>query len=130
MYYLIVSKAESLAILTALVTAPSNCHVNIFTDSQNLITTYHKVSLLTKYRRKLKIKNISIWQAIINTVKELSLNIYFQKVKGHSNNEKNDKADELAKKGAKSSPYLVDVNRRFLPESLCYVTWNNNFIIN
>ncbi len=110
MYYLIVSKAESLAILTALVTAPSNCHVNIFTDSQNLITMYHKVSSLTKYRWKLKIKNISIWQAIINTVKELSLNIYFQKVKGHSNNEKNDKADELAKKGAKSSPYLVDVN--------------------
>ena len=43
-------------------------------------------------------------------VKELSLTVYFTKVKGHSNNEMNDKADDLAKIGAKSSPYLVDVN--------------------
>ena len=43
------SKAKSLAILTALITALLNCQVKIFTDSQNSITTYQKVSSLTKY---------------------------------------------------------------------------------
>jgi len=91
------SKAESLAILTALLTSPTHCHVQIYTDSQNSIDNFHKVSTITRYHRKLKIKNLTIWQAITNIIKELSLKVSLFKVKGHNNDPLNDKADELAK---------------------------------
>ena len=38
--------------------------------------------------------------------------------------------DSLAKADAKDSPFLVDLNYQYISDALCFLTWNNNYIIN
>jgi len=95
------TKAEVMAILTAIVTCPPNCNINIFTDSQNCISTYSRFSstATSSIRQMLKINNHSIWQCIKIVQARLNLTITLHKVKGHSNDIYNDAADALAKAG-------------------------------
>lgn len=53
------TKAETMAILTALIVAPERCDVNIYTDSQGAIDTFYKSSNLSAIspRRYNKINN-------------------------------------------------------------------------
>ena len=100
------SRAEATAIATALLTVPQNQKVKICTNSQNCIDTYHKLSTnnpkLTS-KRWIKTNNWSIWLAIIETIKEKRLKLEMTKVKAHSKDPWNDKADRLAKKASLTS---------------------------
>ena len=102
------SKAEATAILTALLTVPENREVEIFTDSQASIDTFIRLQnphpKFTK-RKMLKIKNWSIWTKIKETIQGKGLKVQLAKVKAHSGNYLNEKADQLAKE-ALSKPLL------------------------
>ncbi|PKY52810.1 hypothetical protein RhiirA4_470673 [Rhizophagus irregularis] len=89
------TKAETMAILTALLTAPTNGNIIIYTDSQAAIDAFHKSSNLSSIspRRYNKINNNILWPSIHQTIKTLQLTIRFHKVKAHSNDTFNDIAD-------------------------------------
>jgi ribonuclease HI len=100
------SRPEAMAIATALLTVPENKRVEIHTDSQNCIDTYSKLSTNSPkqtYKRWLKTNNWSVWSIIINTTKGKKLDLTLIKVKAHSNDTFNDKADQLAKEAASMS---------------------------
>ena len=98
--YPLSTRAELMANLTALITIPSKSTVNIITDSQAAIEN------LTGKSNK-KIQNQILRNAIINTIEETQLTVTYIKIKGHSNNPYNDKADLLAKEGTKSTNHIL-----------------------
>jgi ribonuclease HI len=104
------SKAEYVAVLTALCTVKDNSHVTIFTDSNNVISIYNKWSNLG-YRKQNKVIHHDIWSAIFDILILNDINVTFIKVKAHTNNEWNELADQLAKGGTNKD----DLN--FLNES-------------
>src|SRR5215208_5585365 len=60
------------------------------------------------YRKKKKIVNYNLWEILFWIKKEFSLHISFIKVKAHSGNELNDKADTLAKLGSRKLSLKVN----------------------
>ena len=92
------TKAEIIAVLSAILTVKPNSNVLIYTDSSNVITQYNKFKSELSYRRKLKtVGNIS-WETIILLIKKYNINIQFVKVKAHNGIWPNEEADRLAKK--------------------------------
>src|SRR5438034_6642831 len=122
------SKAEAMAILSALCTCSCNCTVDIYTDSQNCIDIFNSLFKNDKYRRTLKIKNHSIWTVIMQTVEKFHLKVILHKVKAHSNLTENDMADQLAKEGS-HLPHPILINPKTFP-TIAVPTWNDSLHIN
>ena len=99
-------KAELLAILSAISTCPRNSKVDIYTDSQSIISKYNKITTqLTKPNKAYSYNYWPIWHTLLNLIKSYSLIINFHKVTAHSDNTFNNLADSLAK-NANSIYYL------------------------
>jgi ribonuclease HI len=96
------TKSEAMGILSAIIVSPHNCNLNIYTDSASCITTFNTLlhSPIISPRRKLKQNNFLIWDLIFYLIHHKHLLIPLHKVKGHSDNEWNKKADELANAGS------------------------------
>jgi ribonuclease HI/uncharacterized protein YlaI len=96
------TKAELSAILSAISTINFNKKINIITDSQNAITNIKKrhQTLLTKNtkekKNQMKTPNTLLIDTIIELLTIKNIKWKLTKIKGHSNNPGNDKADELA----------------------------------
>ncbi|EXX61834.1 hypothetical protein RirG_167440 [Rhizophagus irregularis DAOM 197198w] len=119
------TKAEIMAILTALITCPPKCNVTIHTDSQAAIDAFHKSKNLHSIspRRFNKINNNILWSTIHQIINTLSLNVKFIKVKAHSGDPFNDIADALAKVGhVVVSPTIIKHNN--LPNQSLTIEWN------
>lgn len=120
------TRAEAFAILTALLCCPSNCTVSIFTDSSNCINNFytfvnqHTISP----RRKLKQNAYLVWLLIDKLIRIKSLNVSLTKVKAHSNDENNDKADELAKNALLFQEPII-INHKFLTDTIGFIGYNN-----
>ncbi|GBB88117.1 hypothetical protein RclHR1_14630005 [Rhizophagus clarus] len=116
------TKAEALVIATALATCPPNTDITIKTDSKCVIDTFKYTQSRPSPRRYLKINNYLIWKAIDKIISSNRLNVTLEKVKAHSNDFFNDKADSLAKEGS-SSNHVLAINPLGLNlES--FSTWN------
>ncbi|PKK63668.1 hypothetical protein RhiirC2_788558 [Rhizophagus irregularis] len=124
------TKAETMAILTALIVSPQNSSINIYTDSQAAIDTFHKSSNLISIssRRFNKINNNILWSTVHYIIDKLNLHITLYKVKAHSNNAFNDIADAQAKVG-RLHQTLTSINHRHLPSQMITTTWNNEIPI-
>ncbi len=98
-----------LACFTALLTAPRQARVMIYTDSKMTIDSFNKLSefsqLLT--RKKEKISNYALWLTIHYIIKYLDLLVILIKVKAHSNIRLNEKANAIAKAALTDSNRLV-----------------------
>lgn len=92
--------AEAMAILHALEWAAKNNFrkIKIYSDSQ---ITLHN---LKKSAKQIK-QNQEIFQKIEDIIKQYNLNVYFEKVLGHSGNMNNERADRLANKLAEKQQY-------------------------
>ncbi|GBC04978.1 hypothetical protein RclHR1_05990007 [Rhizophagus clarus] len=102
------TKAEVLAILTAIIAAPTHCHVTIHTDSKNAIDSFNKTGRANlSQRRIMKLNNFSLWILIHRLIKTKSLRVDMFKVKAHSGHLYNDKADRLAKDACSNSPIFL-----------------------
>src|SRR5205823_3469405 len=96
------TRAEIAAIFLALLTAPGNSNVEIYTDSQcafDVLSHLHNNST----RKWLKMNNAWFLQKIELLLRTEGISIKMIKVKGHSGIVGNDLADDMANKGADSS---------------------------
>jgi len=125
------TRAELLAIWTGLLVIPPQATVDLFTDSQAAIDSINKsLSGPSSPRQWLKTNNDSIISNIRHRINTLYLSVKLHKIKGHSGNEYNEMADNLAKqvvRDAKNNPSLIlDINNiqqglRFGPK------WNGTY---
>ena len=81
------TRAEAFAILTALYTAPSQCHVTINTDSQ---TCLHNLTKILDNNYTYNTANQLIWAAITFLIHTSQLILTLNKVQAHSGNPLND----------------------------------------
>ncbi|EXX60508.1 hypothetical protein RirG_179260 [Rhizophagus irregularis DAOM 197198w] len=80
------TKAEVYALLTAIIAVPDDSELDVFTDSLNVIHTFHVVmNKLTSTRRILKCNNHLAWRLIDILITKKSLIVRLHKVKAHSN---------------------------------------------
>ncbi|RIA86751.1 hypothetical protein C1645_828826 [Glomus cerebriforme] len=93
------TKAETMAVLTALITVPPNSD-------------------------KLKTNNFLLWFSIQNHISINNIKVSLVKIKAHSNNISNDLADHQAKLGC-NLPDPIIINPRSTSFSIGILTWNN-----
>ncbi|CAB4415459.1 unnamed protein product [Rhizophagus irregularis] len=76
------SKAEAYAILTALLVAPTDSVVKIYTDSMNCVHTFQRVNdPLVSTRKILKIPNHDIWRLIKHLIEKKNLTCLLLKLR-------------------------------------------------
>ena len=105
------TRAELLAIMTSLIATPRNSHIVIHSDSQAAIDGINKIMpRIPSCRQWLKLNNHSILSCIRELITDKKISLTLRKVKAHSGNEWNDRADALAKEAAdtaRTDPSIV-----------------------
>ena len=102
------NRMELMAGITALEAVEPGCRVALYTDSQYMQNGFVKYWLRNWKRNGWKtatgnpVSNQDLWQRLDALV--LSHQVQFHWVKGHANQEYNERCDELAKTAAKSQP--------------------------
>jgi len=89
------TKAELMAVLTAVATLPSDCNVQIYIDSKALIDKFHLIqssssSYFDHARPNFKDTYISLWYILFSYIRQHHISITLHKVKAHNNNYWND----------------------------------------
>src|SRR5437016_2875023 len=124
------TKAELSAILSIIEQLPSGAKVTISLDSQlvidNIRSIIHTVDRFDKYL--LKLPNHHLWAKLRHLIKDNNIILTLIKVKAHSDDDLNNRADVLAKRGALLSlpPIPQDTYSSFIPFK---ITWNNTLPI-
>ena len=94
------NRMEILAAIMGLKALKEPCKVNLYSDSQYLISAFNEGWIFSwqqnnwKNSNKKEVKNIDLWKEIINLTN--IHDVTFIKVKGHSDNEYNNRCDKLA----------------------------------
>ena len=94
------NRMELVAVIEGLKQLKEPCIVNLYSDSQYVISAIKEgwldgwVKSQWRSSSKNKIKNIDLWQALIPLLSKHKVN--FIKVKGHSDNEYNNRCDKIA----------------------------------
>jgi ribonuclease HI len=96
------NKMELTAVIEALSTLKRSCQINLYTDSQyvkNGITDWIRKWEKNGWKnsKKENVANRELWQKLSDLVKQHRIEWFW--VRGHSDNEMNSIADELAKAG-------------------------------
>src|SRR5690242_10878072 len=89
-------KAEITAILSAIITAPRNYIVHIYTDSQSAISKYNSTNLTSLKLSFINTPYHSLWYTLINFINSYNIQLIFHKVAVHQDNKFNNLADNLA----------------------------------
>ena len=112
------TKAEIVAVLSAILTVIPDSKVLIYTDSNNVVSQYNQFKSELSNRRKLKIVGHISWDTIILLVKKYRIDLKFIKVKAHNGIWANEEADKLAKKGLLEEPIQFNdrlITNKFIP---------------
>ena len=94
------NKMELLAVIKGLQCLKEPCKVNLYSDSQYVIDAFNKSWLDSwlingwKTSNKKEVKNVDLWKILVELTKIHSVN--FIKVKGHADNEYNNRCDKIA----------------------------------
>ena len=84
--------------------------IQLFSDSRYMINTFEKkwinVWLISNWKNR-TIKNIDLWKQLLDEIQFYEIN--WQWIPGHSDNEFNNRCDELATTAIKSGIYKVDI---------------------
>lgn len=95
------NRMEMFAVIYALKALKEKCKVNLYSDSAYIINAFNNKWIEKwqannwKTASKEEVKNIDLWQDLI--MFSSKHNVTWHKVKGHSDNEYNNRCDELAK---------------------------------
>ena len=116
--------AELAAIQAAILTIPREKQITIYTDSNAAIRNISR-GLEQIDRDKILKKKNAIWIAkIIDLIKTKKIQIELVKVKSHSKDKWNDKADSLTKKEA-ASKKIIQVDKVSCKEIEYCLEWKN-----
>ncbi len=94
------NRMELLAVIKGLEALKERCAVNLYSDSQYLIDAFNQNWLSAwavngwKTANKKPVKNPDLWQKLLELTAMHSVN--FIKVKGHADNEYNNRCDKIA----------------------------------
>ncbi len=94
------NRMELIAVIEGLKALKEPCDVNLYSDSQYVINAINErwldkwVNSGWRADSKRGVKNVDLWQALIPLLKKHNVN--FIKVKGHSDNEYNNRCDKIA----------------------------------
>lgn len=94
------NRMELLAVIKGLEALKEPCEVNLYSDSQYVINAINEKWLENwsnsgwRGSSKKGVKNVDLWQALIPLITMHKVN--FIKVKGHSDNEYNNRCDKIA----------------------------------
>ena len=94
------NKMELLAAIKGLEALKEPCEVDLYSDSQYLTDAFNKGWIFSwqlsgwRTANKKQVKNVDLWEMLIELTKIHKIN--FIKVKGHSDNEYNNRCDKLA----------------------------------
>ena len=95
------NRMELLAVIMGLRNLKEKCNVNLYSDSQYVVDAFNK-SWITSWKTngwktsgKKEVKNVDLWNQLLELTNYH--NVTFIKVKGHSDNEYNNRCDELAR---------------------------------
>jgi len=99
------NRMEILAVIVALKALKEPCEVDLYSDSQYVVDAFIKdwisywESHNWKTSAKSAVKNVELWQELLSLTKIHKVN--FIKVKGHADNEYNNKCDKIAREEVK-----------------------------
>ncbi len=110
------NRMEMFAVIMGLRALKQACEVTVFTDSayvsdaflKNWIDNWQQNNWKTA--AKADVKNADLWKALLFEVKKHKVN--FVRVKGHSDNEKNNRCDKLATGAIEEYLKLVKENQK------------------
>ena len=94
------NRMEILAAIMGLKALKEPCKVNLYSDSQYLISAFNEGWIFSwqqnhwKNSNKKEVKNVDLWKEIIDLTN--IHDVTFIKVKGHSDNEYNNRCDKIA----------------------------------
>lgn len=94
------NRMEILAVIKGLDALKEPCNVNVYSDSQYVVDTFNQqwinswVSNGWRTAGKKEVKNVDLWKTLLELVERN--NVTFVKVKGHADNEYNNRCDKIA----------------------------------
>ncbi len=94
------NRMELLAVIKGLEALKEPCQVDLYSDSQYVVDAFNKCWIETwqqnnwRTSNKSDVKNVDLWKQLISLTQINTVN--FIKVKGHADNEYNNKCDKLA----------------------------------
>ena len=99
------NRMEMLAVIKSLEKLKEPCEVDLYSDSQYVVDAFIK-DWITSWQQKNwrtanknEVKNIDLWEELLSLTKKHKVN--FIKVKGHADNEYNNRCDEIAREEIK-----------------------------
>ena len=101
------NRMELLAVIEGLKTLKEKCNVNLYSDSQYVINAINQDWLKNwqknNWRNSAKeaVKNVDLWQNLLKLLQ--THKVEFIKVKGHADNEYNNRCDKIARDIYKNS---------------------------
>ena len=99
------NRMELFALIKGLLALKEPCIVDVYTDSAYLFNAFDRGWIISwqnngwKTSSKKPVENQDLWHEIVNQTKQHTIN--WHKVKGHADNELNNRCDELARKAIK-----------------------------
>ncbi|RHZ89506.1 hypothetical protein Glove_13g249 [Diversispora epigaea] len=121
------TKAEIMAMLTAIAVAPTNCNIEIFSDSQGAINIINNIITTSKEAKiKTNDNNMILTYAAQQIIQDLGVQISLFKVKAHSGVKFNEIADRLAQVSI-TSPFQdprISINSSALNQIKTIPMWN------
>ena len=100
------NRMELLAIIEGLRALKEPCMVSLYSDSQYALDAFNR-GWISEWQKnnwrtasKQEVKNVDLWRALLIEVEKHK--VTWIKVKGHSDNEYNNRCDELARRAIKS----------------------------
>ena len=94
------NRMELLAVIKGLEALKEKCIVNLYSDSQYVVDAFNKGWITSwiangwKTAGKKEVKNVDLWQSLLELTNTHTVN--FIKVKGHADNEYNNRCDKIA----------------------------------
>jgi ribonuclease HI len=85
-----------------------NTTIRVLTDSEQAIENINRVCKIEQYSKWIRTDNRIILEKIAMLVRQKNIKLVLEKVKGHTEDEWNNKSDRLAKERRKSS-FVLDL---------------------
>jgi ribonuclease HI len=101
------NRMELLAVIKGLEALNEKCSVNMYSDSQYVVDAFNKgwitnwIANNWRTSAKKEVKNVDLWEILIDLTSKHIVN--FIKVKGHADNEYNNRCDKIAVEEYKKS---------------------------